>query len=97
MVKLLRELLYNFFIENKSKKLPGIDLGQMNIIDNETFESYCENIVRKMGEDARDISIIVLPWILQIKIVTAILDTTSKALVLIRVNSIVKQCIYRRI
>jgi hypothetical protein len=83
MIKLLRELLYNFLLANKSLKINELSLEQaIQAIQaitgvSESFETYCTNIVRTMGEEARDILTTILPSILRIKICTVVLDTKA--------------------
>jgi hypothetical protein len=75
MIKFFRELLYNFLLVNKSLKMSGLSLEQAIIGDSDSLVNYCENIVRKMGEEARSILIPLLPSILRIKMYTVVLDT----------------------
>lgn len=75
MIRFFRELLYNFLIVNKSLTIHGLSLEQAIIGDTDSIESYCENIVRKMGEEARSVLITILPSILRVKICTVVLDT----------------------
>lgn len=72
---MFRELLYHFLVANKGLKLSGLSLEQAVIGDSDSLKGYCENIVRKMGEEARSILISILPLILRIKICTVVLDT----------------------
>jgi len=75
MIKFFRELLYNFLIANKKLKISELSLEQAIIGDSDSLVKYCEDIVRKMGEEARSILISILPSILRIKIQTVVLDT----------------------
>ena len=81
MIKFFRELLYNFLLSNKSKKLYGLELDAIVIADEESMEAFCEKIVRKMNEEARGLLIPILPLILRIKIYTIVLDTSSSSTV----------------
>ena len=75
---MLRELLYHFLLDNKSKQLSGLKLEQAVIGDADTMEDYCDKIVRKMGEEAQSLLLPILPLILKTRIYTVVLDTKSQ-------------------
>ena len=83
MVQFIRELLYYFMLDHKDLTITGLKLDQIIIGDASSLEDYCENIVRKMGEEARSLLISILPSILRINIYTVVLDTHAKSSVLL--------------
>jgi len=77
IIQFFRELLYHFLLTNKDKQLSGLPLEQAVIGDADSMESYCDKIVRQMGQEARSILIPILPLLLRIKIYTVVLDTKA--------------------
>lgn len=80
MILFFRKLLYHFLLDNKDKKLSGLELEQAIIGDANSLEEYCEVVVQTMGEDARSLLIPILPLILRIKICTVLLDRSVNVL-----------------
>lgn len=70
----LRNMINNFFIENRESTIKGITLSEIIKNDCETVEEYTEKIILNYEEEEKELLVIIASIVLRIEIDILIYD-----------------------
>ena len=77
-VKFIRYPIYKFLRNNPRFRINGLSLKVAITTDSDSIDSYAENVVRKMGENALTVVLCIAPIVFRCNISTYVADSSVK-------------------